>query len=129
MTARPRTRRRHPEPSRDAPNYNSHHALRERLGPASACNGHWTTFPGVQSGREKLVPFNRKKGTLTTKLTPDWLVLARRCRLRAELYPTALLRDGGSVSVWGCQKRPDVDRLRGTTQRILVSVQVKRKVG
>lgn len=61
MTARPRTRRRQPEPTRDAPNYNSRHAPRERRDSASAGNGCRTTFPDMQRAREPLVSLTNKK--------------------------------------------------------------------
>ena len=110
-------------------NYNSRHATRELLCPASPGNGYRTTLPGVQRVREPLVSLNRgKKGTPATKLTFDWLILRRHCRLGAELCPEALMEHGGALGVRRCQKKLHVDSLRGATQRILVSIQVKWKV-
>lgn len=65
---------------------------------------------------------------LDTKLTPDWLVLARHCRRGAVFCFEVLLEDGGTVGLRSCQKKPHVCSLWGATQRILVSIQVKRKV-
>lgn len=127
MTARPRTKRRHREPSRDAPQLQLPSCSERALG----CTLPRPWRPNYTSrsakGEGAWVSLNRKR-THATKLTYYWLIFACLCLPRVELCYQGLPEDGGALGGRRWQKKPHSGSFRGATQRILVSTQVKRKV-
>ena len=127
MTARPRTRRRHREPSRDAPQLQLPSCSESARG--SSLPRPWLPNYASRSAKDEgaWVSLNRKR-THATKLTFYWLIFACRCRLGVELCHQALPEDGGALGGRRCQKKPH-SSFRSATQRILVSVQVSGRLG